>query len=196
MPKPLIRETETNLWEAIRKDDLMAFNALFNLYWARLYKTAYRYLKDREESEEAVHDVFLSIWNRRHHLVIHSFPEFLLTAVRYQIYNRMRSAKLHVVSVSDCSTIESKLSYLNEGEERLQELELEKELHQYLAELPKRCQEIFHLSRIEHCSNDEIASRLGISKRTVENQITLALKHLRVSFKDIGLMTLLLLLLK
>ena len=91
MHNPLVSDSE--LWLAVRNDDEHAFSVLFDRYWVRLHKTAFRYLKDPENSEEAVHDVFLSIWNRRRELEIESVPNFLLTAIRYQVYNRMRAAR-------------------------------------------------------------------------------------------------------
>lgn len=177
---------DEELWNAVRNDEIAAFNKLFDLYWSKLYKTAYRYLKDQESSEEAVHDVFLSLWNRRHHLVIRSMPVFLLAAVRYQIYNRLRVVKPPVVCVEEYALMDNRLNS-NEGQTRLEELELEAEMLSHLHALPKRCKEIFQLSRMEHFTNDEIAEQLDISKRTVENQITLALKHLRLNFKRINI---------
>jgi len=173
---------DAELWLAIRNDDEQAFAALFDRYWLRLYKTALRYLKDREATEEAVHDVFLNIWNRRQQLEIESFPNFLLTAIRYQVYNRMRAVKSPVV-LTIFDTEISELLVHNDGESRIKDQELQHELGRYLDQLPKRCQEIFQMSRIDHLSNQEIAGRLGISKRTVENQITMALKHLRGCLK-------------
>ncbi|MEN0053530.1 MAG: RNA polymerase sigma-70 factor [Mucilaginibacter sp.] len=175
---------DPELWLAIRSDDEQAFAALFERYWLRLYKTALRYLKDREASEEAVHDVFLNIWNRRHELDIQSFPNFLLTAIRYQVYNRLRAVKAPIVLDIASSDINEWLDH-NNGESRIKDQELLRELTRYLEQLPKRCQEIFYMSRIDHLSNQEIAGQLGISKRTVENQITMALKHLRGCFKYI-----------
>jgi RNA polymerase sigma-70 factor (family 1) len=183
MHNPPINDSE--LWLAIRGDDEHAFAVLFDRYWVRLYKTALRYLKDREASEEAVHDVFLNIWSRRHELEIQSFPNFLLTAIRYQVYNRMRAVKSPVVLTISDAEIGELLDH-NDGESRIKNQELQHELGQYLEQLPKRCQEIFYMSRFSHLSNQEIAGRLGISKRTVENQITMALKHLRVCFKHVS----------
>ncbi|HMG07179.1 MAG TPA: RNA polymerase sigma-70 factor [Mucilaginibacter sp.] len=181
--------SDVELWNAICCNDELAFTALFDRYWVRLYKTAVRYLKDHEASEEVVHDVFLNIWKRRHQLEIESFPNFLLTAIRYQVYNRMRSAKPRVILTA--ADIELNELDHNKGENRIKDQELQQELNQYLDQLPKRCQEIFYMSRVNQLSNQEIAGRLGISKRTVENQITAALKHLRVSFKNIWIITLL-----
>jgi RNA polymerase sigma-70 factor (ECF subfamily) len=175
--------SDSELWLAVRNDDEHAFAMLFDRYWVRLYKTAFRYLKDRENSEEAVHDVFLNIWNRRYQLEIESIPNFLLSAVRYQVYNRMRASKPPVTLVLN----DLEMGYLpdyNQSDHRIQNQELLLELSHYLEKLPKRCQEIFYLSRMDNLSNQEIAGRLGISKRTVENQITMALKHLRSCFRQ------------
>jgi RNA polymerase sigma-70 factor (family 1) len=183
MSKSLISDAE--LWAAVRKDDELAFSTLFSRYWVRLYKLSFNYLKDEQASEEIVHDVFLNIWNRRTELEIQLFPNFLLTAIRYQIYNRMRAAKLSVIYTADYAKTDHNYE-LNLGDDRIQQLELQDELNQYLDQLPKRCNEIFQMSRIEHLSNKEIADSLGISKRTVENQIALALKHLKVCFKGLA----------
>jgi RNA polymerase sigma factor (sigma-70 family) len=141
--------SDDELWNAIRCDDELAFTALFDRYWVRLYKTALRYLKDSQASEEVVHDVFLNIWQRRHHLEIQSFPNFLLTAIRYQVYNRARSAKSPVVLTATDLEINT-LPDHNSGENRIKDQELLHELNQYLDQLPKRCQEIFYMSRVNH----------------------------------------------
>src|SRR3546814_15198411 len=74
---------------------------------------------------------------------------------------------------------------MNEGDERIRRSELESHVDQILPELPARCQEIFLLSRRDQLTNDEISDRLGISKRSVENQLTRALKHLRNHAKSL-----------
>lgn len=178
----IVPESDVDLWNAICRDDEAAFIALFNRYWELLYNTSFRYLKDQEVSEEIVHDIFLSIWNRRKDLEIISFKNFLLKSVRYQIYNRARAPKLPI-TFADQNVYENNIFEENQGEIRIRELELDQELDKCLNQLPYRCREIFRLSRIKNLSNGEIALQLGISKRSVENQITLALKHLRINFK-------------
>jgi RNA polymerase sigma-70 factor (family 1) len=179
--------SDFELWNEIRNNNNdIAFKELFDRYWVRLYKTANQYLKDKEASEEVVHDVFLNIWARRHTLDIASFQNFLLTAIRYQVYNRMRAAKLSLVYVANDASIDVKYN-INNGEIKIEEQELQQELRECLNKLPKRCQEIFHMSRMNNLSNQEISSQLGISKRSVENQITFALKHLRKYFKHMAL---------
>lgn len=175
--------TDTQLWNAVRVNDQLAFNKLFDKYWVSVYKTAYKYLRDQEASQEIVHDIFLSIWNRRHELFIDSFPAFLLTAARYQIYSRKKIKRLIFDSTSEL-TADPHTS--NDADIRIRQTELNNNLQLTLLELPNRCQEIFRMSRFECLSNDEISRRLGISKRSVENQLTVALRHIRFHLKDIA----------
>jgi RNA polymerase sigma-70 factor (ECF subfamily) len=178
-------KTDSELWDAVRNDDESAFDTLFKRYWARLYKIAFQQLNDQESSLEIVHDVFLSLWNRRATLEIKTFPNFLLTAIRYQIYSRQKSARMSVAYRAEFDEAEH-LSEPNSGDVHIRELELQLELNQYLDQLPRRCHEIFRLSRIENLSNQEIADKLGVSKKSVENQLTIALKYLRVAYKNIA----------
>lgn len=178
--------TDIQLWHAVRKDDETAFTMLFDRYWISLYKTAHYYLDDREVCAEAVNDVFVSIWNRRKELEIVSFFNFMQTSVRFQIYKRRKAVKLEIVFKDNLIT--DTLHQLNDGEARIAQTEIDSELTGYLDKLPKRCQEIFEMSRFDNLSNTEIAERLNISKRTVENQLALAVKHLKVCFKHIYLL--------
>jgi RNA polymerase sigma-70 factor (family 1) len=179
-----VLKSDSDLWEDIRNDNELSFEVLFDRYWARLYKIAFQRLNDQEQSMEIVHDVFVSLWNRRKELQINAFPNFLLTAIRYQLYSRAKAPKLAIAFKADLT--DSVQSELNLADTSIRELELQRELGLYLDQLPKRCHEIFHLSRIEHLSNQEIADKLGVSKKSVENQLTVALKHLRIAFKNIA----------
>lgn len=85
------------------------------------------------------------------------------------------------------SSMETKWEEItNDGENRLINRDLDKWLQQQLMHLPTRCQEIFILSRKDGLRNEEIADRLNISKRTVENQITIALQHIRKNLTNIS----------
>ena len=177
------KSTDSELWHAVTTDNQSAFNMLFDRYWISLYKTAHYYLNDPDICSEVVNDVFVSIWKRRNELEIISFFTFMQTSVRYQIYKHRRAVKLKIVFQEE--VIADELNELNHGETRILLNELNQELYVHLNQLPKRCQEIFELSRFDHLSNNDIAVRLNISKRTVENQLALALKHLRICFKNI-----------
>ena len=177
--------TDAELWSAICRDDSRAFDVLFKRYWKLVYTTAYGYLKDEDKASQIVHDIFLNTWRKRHEYEIKYFKAYLHTAARYHAYKvlKTRTAE-NMVYVEDYDQlIEHGGISRNEGEDKVASGELESALEHSLEQLPKRCREIFTLSRTDQMSNDEIAEKLSISKRTVENQLTSALQYLRNALK-------------
>lgn len=162
------------------------FNTLFERYWSIVFTTVFYYTKDKDVCNNITHDLFLNIWVKRDVLEIKLFKAYLTTAARYHVYKQNKSAK--VVQLTYLESPEKlELGFCrNSADEKLSSLELEGKVNIYLKQLPQRCQEIFVLSRRENFSNDEIATRLGISKRTVENQLTCALKHFRICLKSLA----------
>ena len=179
--------TDIELWERIKLDDKKAFDLLFERYWSPMYVSAYNYLRDAEVSTEVVHDVFLNIWEKRKEFQIHSLKGYLTASARYHVYKCLRERKASAVLYVENYNDELSVRNGNEGEEKLLCHDLENSIEDHLLQLPKRCREIFLLSRIRQMTNDEIALHLGVSKRTVENQITHALKFLRLHFKNIAI---------
>ncbi|MDB4926405.1 sigma-70 family RNA polymerase sigma factor [Mucilaginibacter sp.] len=186
--------TDEELWHAIIMDDARAFAALYNRYWKKLYKTAFFYLKDHTTAEEVLHDVFVVLWNRRHYLKIESFSNYVYITTRYHVYKQLKAARLSPIEYIEQYTEQTIPKSFNDAEEKLRYTDITIQLESSLATLPKRCREIFWLSRVENRSNEEIANQFGISKRTVENQITHALKHLRLSYRELSEMVLFMLL--
>lgn len=184
--------TDSELWTAVKNNELKAFNMLFDRYWQVIYTTSHRYVQDPEVCHEITHDIFLNIWNNRHRLEIQSVKSYLTASARYHVYKRKQGVRsLNLDYIEDYSSIEE-ASSRNIIEEAFNYQELESRLNHHLNALPNRAREIFLLSRIDQLSNDEIANRLSISKRTVENQITSALKYLRISLKHLGILMILL----
>jgi len=174
--------SDSDLWKEIVNDDYRAFTVLYDRYWFVVYKTAGKYIKDQETCEEAVHDLFLNIWNRRQYLNIEDFSSYLKTSMRYHVYRLLNKASASVITYVDEYPEGLALTRENDGNAKLLYLDLEKELEERLKPLNKRTAEIFLLSRKEQLSNAEIAERLGISKRSVENQVTKALKFLKTYY--------------
>ena len=177
--------TDSELWDAIRRNEESAFKALYDRYWSKIYSTAYSYLHDKEACAEIVHDIFMSIWLKRHRLEIASFSHYLTAASRYRVYKQLSQKGRSRIIYQDILVEENKMPSRNEGEDKLHYKELQASVDNYLLDLPERCREIFYLSRKEQLSIAEIAERLGISRRTVENQLTRALLHLRHSLGDL-----------
>jgi len=184
--------SDHELWDAILNDDSKAFAMLYNRYWLRLYKTARHYINDTDACEEIVHDVFIIIWNKRKSLKIEHFANYLNAITRYEVFRHMKVAKLSKLEYNEMYVEDLTGLAVNFGQVRLNEQDFEYILKEHLKELPKRCREIFYMSKIQQLSNDEIAKELGIAKHTVENQLTFALKHLKSSIKDLSILLILL----
>lgn len=183
--------TDHQLWQAIKCDDRKAFDMLFERYWSAMYTSAYNYLRDAALSADIVHDIFLNIWQKRKEYEIISLKGYLTSSTRYHVYKCFKARKASPLIYVENYDDETSIQQANAGEEKLASLDLESSVNDHLLQLPKRCREIFLLSRIQQMTNDEIAAHFGISKRTVENQITHALKFLRLHFKDLAVLLLL-----
>ena len=178
------RSTDMELWMAVKEGNTRAFDTLFARYWSAIYSTAYFYLKDHIMATEIAHDIFLNIWRKRSSYEIVSFHSYLTTAARYHVYKVLKTKKVAKLSyIADYETLPALAITGNEGEENFKVLALEKQLTCSLARLPARCRQIFMLSRKLGWNNTEIARKFGISKRTVENQLSAALQVFRPLLK-------------
>lgn len=174
---------DQELWLAVKGGDANAFVILYNRYWSQLYRTAKIYIKDPSQVEELIHDVFVVLWNRREHLNIEKFQPYITVSLRYHIFKWLKSSKGSLLDYVEEYLEEPPCSSEEILSEKIRQEDFEIELNSHLQGLPKRCIEIFLLSRVKNLSNFEIAGQLGISRFTVENQITYALKHLRERFR-------------
>lgn len=168
---------DSQLQTLLKIGDKSAFAEIYERLWEQLYQQGFRILQDRDAAMDVLQEVFVWIWENRMHLEIKSFESYLKMAVRYKVANYIRHDKVKMV-VHERIKIERE-SLLSE-EETLELKELRLVIHQFTAQLPKRCGEIFHLSRSEWLTNPEIARKLNLSEKTVENQLTIALKKLRI----------------
>lgn len=171
------------LWREVQdKDCKKAFAVLFERYWSTMYSTAFRYLGDRQKSEDITHDVLLQIWEKRRSLQIEHFRAYLKAATRYHVYKALKAKSSIVETLSDDLTHLCLTPTGNAGDEKIRGEEAHETILQMIAPLPARCREIFILSRIEQLDNDQIATQLGVTKRSVENQLTIALRHIRQQY--------------
>ncbi|WEA00496.1 RNA polymerase sigma-70 factor [Mucilaginibacter sp. SJ] len=172
--------TDEDLIALIRENDLGAFERIYNKYWSKLYLSAYNIIRDRQVAEDVTQEVLVNLWMKRANLQLTSLNAYLYASVRYQVFNVIRSGK---VRADRFNKLEELFSH-NGGEELLSEKDINRLLEQGIAELPEKCRQIFIMSRKEHLSTKEIAERLGIAPKTVENQLTVALNRLRKTLGD------------
>ena len=161
----------------LRSGDQKAFRALFDQYYKYLVVTVYNVLGDGEKAKDIAHDVFLQVWKKREHLDIQaSFRPYLRQAAINKTLNYIKSQRFDFTEPEDFPVQESPEAG---AQELLEGQDLQELINATIEQLPKKCQQIFILCRLEHMSHKEIAAKLGISTKTVENQMTKALKILR-----------------
>lgn len=168
---------DDELLKNIASGDRQAFTALFHRYWEELYCSAFFVTRDREISMDVIQEVFVWMWENRESWTISNTKSYLQAAVKYKVANEIRKGKLRSVAFEGWKDRVNSRQMVDNWE--LEVKELQRIIRDFTGQLPPRCQEIFRLSRFEHMSNREIADRLNISEKTVENQITIALGRLR-----------------
>src|SRR5690606_26418249 len=87
--------TDTTLTTLLQKGSQAAFTEIFNRYWDKLYFIAHKHLKSSQASEEIVQDVFMTLWEKRETLSIHSLPLYLAAMTRYTVYHNLAWQKKH-----------------------------------------------------------------------------------------------------
>ncbi len=163
----------------IIEDDASAYEKVFHEYYSGLCRYALRFVRDPDQAEELVQDTFVKIWQRRKSLSIrHSLKSYLYQSVRNQCLNFLKHQDI-VRDFEQTAPIP-----LHNDSDTVVLSELEALIVKAVNDLPPERQKIFRMSRDEGLRYSEIADQLGISVKTVENQIGRALKYLREELAD------------
>ena len=168
---------ERQIIKSLKEGDREAFSMLYKQYWEKVYHFCGLYLNNRDVAEDVVQEVFIKVWESREFIrEDDNFKGLLFVITRNLIFNQHRKNvnedfyKMTVLSAMDTSyDLEEEITAYNLGEY----------IDHLIEELPERRRVIFNLSRKEHKSYKEIAFQLNISEKTVENQISEALKFLK-----------------
>ncbi len=158
----------------LQAGDKDAFDAIYQRYASALYHSAYHLLRDKTVCDDLLQDLFTHLWLKRQGLHISSLRAYLFRCMRNQVLMHVRSRKIHAHTEHP-----EMFQLAAETDHSLLEKEIEKKLDASMVQLPDKCREIFYLSRKAQLSNNEIANLLQISPKTVENQLTIALKRIR-----------------
>jgi RNA polymerase sigma-70 factor (ECF subfamily) len=166
--------------------DIQGFNALYNRHCAALFHLASKILEDDELAKDTLQEIFVSFFQNAKEKQINYVKGYLLQSVKYRCFMHLRSGKISEKHLDRLQTVSS----ANYVEEYMDAQELQTLLRANIEALPEKCREVFYLSRYELLSNKKIAEQLNISQKTVEHQITKALKTLRVSLDKLALLAL------
>ncbi|NQU51116.1 MAG: RNA polymerase sigma-70 factor [Bacteroidetes bacterium] len=169
---------EKFLIQGLKTKNKVVFDFVFQYYYSGLCAYAEKIVDDSNASEDIVQDLFFTLWIKHAQLQISSsLKNYLFTSVKNRSLDYLKKEKKKTQHVG--SNIHLQTSAENLSTFWFAESELETLIEKSLDKLPPRCREIFKLSRFEGLKNQDISEQLGISKRTVELQISNALKFLR-----------------
>ena len=167
------------LMERIKKSNQKAFELLYDRFWEQMYTKAFSILKDEFKSKEFVQEVWISIWERRFEIENDNIEGYLFNALRFKIYNEFRNTKNKNVLIEDFIKSCKSDNISNNIDDVINLYETQYLITSLVEKLPKKCQEVFKLSRYDGLKNNEISKKLSISQRTVETHISNALKVLK-----------------
>ncbi len=163
------------------KGDLNAFEMVFREYYKPLVRYGNTFLRDGDETEDVVQQVFVSFWEKRTDMTVHSsLRSMLYTSVRNACLNKIKHQKVRQLHAAEVQYVNSEM----DASDTVEASELNEQLHQAISKMPEQCGRIFKMSRFEQLRYQEIADELGISIKTVENQMGKALKIAREHLSD------------
>lgn len=161
--------------------DKVAFSEIYSRYWPLLYKHAFRMLKEANESEDVVQEVFTKLWHKAPTLQSDvSVGAYLYVSTRNAVLNLFSKNQVHHAYLSDLG------QFLDQAQEvtdyRIRENILAKLIEDEIQKLPPRMREVFELKRKQNLSYKEIADVMNISELTVKTQMNKAISTLRNRF--------------
>jgi RNA polymerase sigma-70 factor (ECF subfamily) len=169
---------EQDAWMRLQQGDESGLRWLFDRYYKALVADAYRILKDADACQDMVQDAFAELWIRRQTLVIqYQVGGYLRRMVVNKALNYLKTSKRYQYG-DEAAWADLKVEVSAQVKED-RHVALEHIVQAAIEQLPEKCRLVFVLSRFEDKSNREIADALGISVKTVENQMTKALRVLR-----------------
>ena len=173
---------ELFLYQEMKRGKEYAFDFFFNYYYPGLCVYAQKMVSiPEQEAKDLVQNVFIKFWNDREKTnILFSIRSYLFVSVKNKCLDLLRkktkNLKVQEITNEHDATDESFDTYVLS--------ELETLFNKSLEKLPQRCREVFELSRFHGLKNREIAAKLNLSEKTVENQVTKALHILKEELKD------------
>lgn len=173
---------ERQLIELLKEGDPISFEILFQQYYVRFHNFVRNLIKDTQAAEDIVQNVFMKVWiNRAQLRSDQSIHNWIYVLTKHEVLNHIRDRKIYL-QVEKLLIPDS--SQFSAVEDMLQIRELDSRVREFVASMPEQRRRVFMMSRYRGLGNKEIAQMLGLSVRTVDRHINLALTSLRKEFLD------------
>ncbi|MEZ4940433.1 MAG: RNA polymerase sigma-70 factor [Saprospiraceae bacterium] len=173
-------KTELQWLADLRRGDESALRSIFDQYYSLIIGDVYQYIPDLDTCKDLAQEVFVELWRKRETLEIHtSLRAYLRRAGINKALNFIKANRRTLLQDTPAYWADLEDSTPQDTGHNNEQDSLEAALQEAIRQLPERCRLVFSLSRFEQLSHKEIAQQLGISVKTIENQITKAMKMLR-----------------
>jgi RNA polymerase sigma-70 factor (ECF subfamily) len=176
------QSTDEQLMVFLKEGNKKAFEEIYHRYWYKLFNVAYHETGTREEAEELVHDLFETLWKKRHEHTIRHLGSYLVVAIKHLSTNYIKSQitrrrYLEYMILHDIRQSHS-------TDEVIQVGDLTKAVEEAMKKLPEKTYAVFKMSRFENQSVKSIAQQLSLSEKAVEYHISQSLKVLKDQLKS------------
>lgn len=175
-------QLDEEILKAIRQDDKMAFNELYNRYWKKVYLHACSKIRSKEASEEIVEDFFINLWQKRHTLAINNFSAYIYASIKNRCLNYLQQKtienkhweyyKQFVPEFDD--TTSNSVAFNN----------LMESIYDGMTQLPEKSKRVFEMNKLQGKSIKEIAQVLKLSEKAIEYHLSCSVKKLRLYLKE------------
>src|SRR6266498_4273636 len=172
------QSSDTLLLQQVEQGSKQAFNVLFEKYWERAFSDAYKRIKEYDTAKDIVQEIFTHIWINRETLHIENLPAYLHIAIPNRVIKFISKQKLVHPFLNILDNIPEKNS---QADAELLWKEFFKSYEALLKSLPQKRQIIFRLRFQEYLPTKDISMQLGITRKTVQNQLGKAIETLKVS---------------
>ena len=185
MKRPLPDISDQKLVVLLKRDDLKSYEVLFHRYYDLFLTFTKRVVREHVAAEDIVQEVFMQLWLGRDRLDEHrSLYNLLFTMTKHRIYDHFRRRYNLEALRRPLSEFDAVSDEAESPESGLEAEQLRQTIARTVAAMPPQRRTIFALSRQENLSRQEIARRLGVSVRTVDKHLELALREIRLRVKD------------
>lgn len=167
--------------EELTEGNQEAFRMVFKAAYPQVRAFSKGFTKNDADADDIAQQVFIKLWTKRAILAnVRNFETYLYTITKNTVLNHMASQKAFMVDISDVRNLSTENT---SPLEQIEASDLQLLIDMTVENMPLQRQAVYKLSRVEGLSNDQIAEKLGLQKKTVENHLNLALGEIRKVLK-------------
>jgi len=169
--------TDNLLVDLLKSDNAQAFETIYRRYWRQLFGFVYQQIGSKEDTEEIIQELMLSLWQNRTRSQIRSLNAFLFIAAR-NLINRHLRTRINMRKYHEYQLMREVFENID-TDEIFNEKQLSDAIEKALRQLPEKTVAIFRMNKMDELSVKAIASKMGLSDKAVEYHITKSLKMIR-----------------